>query len=386
MTTSSELKNRRNLLKFGSDRSLEQFHRTNLKIAAWPAYSYREKNPYTSLLYEAIEEGGEVQISEFKVRQALAQPYDLLHVHWPDIVLKGVPIWKAYVYVIKLFLVFSWLKLRGTKLIWTIHNLKSHEQNFPLLEHWFMSWFIDCVDGVIALSRPALMAAVECYPKLHCKPSVVTPHGHYKTIYPNHINQVESRKTFNLQETGDFVCLFLGQIRTYKNVPHLIHCFRSLNQENIRLIVAGKPDSETLKQCLIEAAGGDRRIQLNLEFIPDQDVQRFMNAADLVVLPYQEILNSGSAVLALSFNKPLLVPDRGSFIDLKASVGQDWLLTYTGELTATDLEQAVQWATGKNRSTAPLSNLEWDTIAQQTIQFYRQVLMPTPMVQESCNG
>ena len=359
---------------------------TPIKVSAWPAYSYRLTNPYTSLLYEAVEQGNKVKISEFKVRQALTQTYDLLHVHWPDIILKGVPTWKTYSYVVKLVVVFTWLKLRGTKLVWTIHNLKSHERNFPRLERWFMNWFINQVDGVIALSHPALTAALEHYPKLRHKPSAITPHGHYKTIYPNQIDQDEARCILNLQGTHNFVCLFLGQIREYKNVPHLIRCFRSLHQDNIRLIVAGKPSSDLLKQKVIQAAAGDCRINLNLKFIPDQDVQQFMNAADLVVLPYQEILNSGSAVLALSFNKPLLVPDQGSFIDLKADVGQDWLSTYTGELTAADLDRAIQWVRGSSRATAPLSSLEWDTIAQQTIQFYRQVIMPTSTDSEPCYG
>ena len=51
------------------------------------------------------------------------------------------------------------------------------------------------------------------------------------------------------------------------------------------------------------------------------------------MLPFSDIMHSGSAILALSFNKPVLVPARGSLPELQALVGTDWVRTYVGELT-----------------------------------------------------
>jgi beta-1,4-mannosyltransferase len=94
----------------------------------------------------------------------------------------------------------------------------------------------------------------------------------------------------------------------------------------------------------------------------------------LVVLPYREILNSGSALLALSFDRPILVPLRGTLGELQSQVGADWVRAYTGELTTAHIEDAMQWALHTPRSgQAPLQALDWQELAQQTIRAYKFV-------------
>ena len=46
-----------------------------------------------------------------------------------------------------------------------------------------------------------------------------------------------------------------------------------------------------------------------------------MNAADVVALPYAETFNSGAALLALSFNRPIVAPASGSFPKTAGSRG-----------------------------------------------------------------
>jgi beta-1,4-mannosyltransferase len=81
------------------------------------------------------------------------------------------------------------------------------------------------------------------------------------------------------------------------------------------------------------------------EFVKKEDVSMFMQAADLVVLPYRSIFNSGSALLALSFNKPVLLPDLGAMGELKNDFGNSWVQTFTGNLDAKTLEHSLEWAT-----------------------------------------
>ena len=97
-----------------------------------------------------------------------------------------------------------------------------------------------------------------------------------------------------------------------------------------------------------------------------------MKAADLVVLPFTEILNSGSAILALSFNRPLLVPSRGAMAELFDIIGPDWVRLYDGPLTSQILEEAVLWANEKSSSSAviDLGRLDWDKIGQLTVEAF----------------
>jgi len=62
-------------------------------------------------------------------------------------------------------------------------------------------------------------------------------------------------------------------------------------------------------------AAGDG-ISLYLRYIEDNEVQVFFNACDIVVLPYLNILTSGAAVLALSFGRPVIAPDKGCIPEL----------------------------------------------------------------------
>jgi beta-1,4-mannosyltransferase len=175
------------------------------------------------------------------------------------------------------------------------------------------------------------------------------------------------------------VVAFIGQVREYKNVLQLVHAFRALEDERAVLLVAGKPRGTDLRAQLEEAATQDARIRTDLRFIPDDEVQVFLRAADLVVLPYREILNSGSALLALSFDRPVLVPDRGAMADLQRVAGDAWVRTYAGELTAAVLRDGLQWSTMAGRPRAPdLAGLDWSTVARQTADAFRTLRDETP--------
>lgn len=345
-----------------------------MKISAWPAYTSRKVNPYTFLLYKSMSSIYGLEITEFKHKSVLFKKYDILHAHWPDTLFVESNIFQAYFYVFKFIFIVLLSKLRGTKLVWTIHNLQSHENTFPRLRNLFEVWFIKSLDGTIALSKSTTDLVAKRYPELLQKPMAITPHGHYRSVYTNNVSRKEARRRFGMSDK-EFVLLFIGQIRSYKNVPHLIQSFCALSDRDVRLIIAGRPASDLLKLEIEEACKGDSRVQSYLDFVNDDDMQMFMNAADMVVLPYSEILNSGSAILALSFNKPILVPEKGSMGELKELVGAEWVFSYSDALSPTVLSKAIYWSLQNKRAAqAPLEQLDWSSIAQQTLQFYQQLL------------
>ena len=101
------------------------------------------------------------------------------------------------------------------------------------------------------------------------------------------------------------------------------------------------------------------------------------------MLPFSDIMHSGSAMLALSFNKPVLVPARGSLPELQARVGAEWVRTYEGELTPAVLTAAVAWAKSSDRKLRPdLSSFEWPQIVQATVGLYSRICArPFPLPQ-----
>jgi len=345
-----------------------------LKVLGWPGFTSENGNPYTRLLYEAMEAGADVEVDGFTMFEPFQRRYDVWHVHWPEDFLSYPSKVSAYTYVTAELLLFAWARLRGTKLVWTVHDLGPHESYHPWLEALFWPLFLPLVDGIISLSETAREEAFARFPVLRRCPSAVVPHGHYRSAYPDPVPRADARRQLDLPERAR-VALFFGRIRPYKNVPKLTAVFRQWTDPDARLLVAGNPSEEDLGATIAERAAGDARVSTELRFVEEHEVPAIFGASDLVVLPYDDIMHSGSALLALSFDRPVLVPDRGAMSELQARVGADWMRTYDDALTPDTLADAMDWAESQDRSArAPLDDLNWAPLARQTVDLYRRVL------------
>lgn len=341
-----------------------------MRIIAWPAFRNRHDNPYNALLYTRLTGLG-VEVEDFSPRKLLFGRHDVWHLHWPESVLNLPQTWLALPLVYTLVALLKFAKRRGTTIIWTVHNLRSHDRRYPRLESRLWRALVAHLDGYIALTEGGQAGALARFPSLRDRPGFIIPHGHYRAVYPDTVTRAEARARLGLPAEAR-VLGWLGQIRPYKNVAHLIATFRALPSPDTYLLIAGKPGSQELATEIRVAAQGDPRIRLALGFVPDDEVQVYLRAIDLVVLPYQEILNSGSAILALSFDRPVLVPDRGTMAELQRSVGAAWVRTYDGQLTPTMLRDALAWALATPRDLAALfRELSWEAIAGQTLTAYQ---------------
>lgn len=341
----------------------------DMKVIAWPAFKTRYKNPYNWLLYSHMPEA--VTVSEFSSKRLLLEKFDVFHLHWPiETLVRHPNVWVARLRVLSFWLLLKLSQWRGTKIVWTIHDEKPHVVLHQSLADWFQKQLIDNTDSYINLCDAGQKAVVQELPALTDKPSFVIPHGHYRECYANDITKEEARSQLNLSPETT-VLLYLGYISPYKNVPYLIQTFRQIPEtaQNITLLIAGQPDDEQLKQAVVSAAEGASNVQLHLRFIKDDELQIFFKAADRVVLPFEEILNSGSLLLSLSFDCPVIVPALGAVPQWKSQLGTDWIMDYQGPLTPEVLLAGIS-SNGASLSQAPLDDLDWDAIAQQTLAAY----------------
>ena len=343
-----------------------------MRVLAWPAFSNRRLNPYNSLLYEPMAAMG-AEVVEFSPKRLLQGEWDVWHLHWPDLLLRTPHARQAAAKAGSLIALMSLARLRGTKVFWTMHNLGSHERLHPRTEAWFWQAFTGRLDGYLSLSRAARDAALERFPLLRQRPGFIIPHGHYRGVYPDLLTRSVARERLGLSQDAPVIAN-LGLIRKYKNVPHLIRSFRKLDRPDAMLLVAGKCESPELAAEIHAATEADPRVRLRLQFIPDDEVQVYLRAANLVTLPFEEVTNSGSALLALSFDRPVLLPRKGSMQELQSEVGADWVMTYPNDLTANVLEASLRWAMDPRRpQRAPLDKLEWPALAGRTLDAYRAV-------------
>jgi beta-1,4-mannosyltransferase len=339
---------------------------TALRVLAWPI---DPSNPYTATLYAQMGPG--VQVEEFSAAK-LVHRYRVWHVHWPESLLNIRNRALAAFKISSFLAMIDLVRLRGGRIVWTMHNLKAHDGLHPALEARFWRRFIPRVDGIISLSETGLTLGRERFPRLRELPAAVIPHGHYRDLYPR--CEVDARSELGIPANAR-VMLFFGSVRAYKNVDALIRAFRGVADSNVLLLIAGGPTSQSLSESIAKHAALDNRVRLALQFIEPEQVSRFFAAADLVVLPYRHILNSGAALLALSFDRPVLVPDLGSMGDLKEDFGGDWVRTFSGEIDAATLESAFDWTVCRKPSLCAIpEEYRWDRIRAQTLGFYKEVL------------
>lgn len=215
---------------------------------------------------------------------------------------------------IPLFLLQVWVckYIFRIKLAWTLHNIFPHDKKYFRLKRFTQKQFAKYMEFIRLFSAESIPVAKK---ELHAEKSKfrVVPHGSYIKYYPNTTNPGEAKKYLNIAVTKK-IFLFLGLIKPYKNVLYLIDVFKKANPENSVLIIAGKCyDKKYLEK--IESSVNEN-IYLFDKFIPAPELQYFYNAAHCVILPFEEIENSGSVILAMGFRKLIIAPCKGVLPDI----------------------------------------------------------------------
>ncbi|MBW8456849.1 MAG: glycosyltransferase [Thiobacillus sp.] len=352
--------------------------RDAIRIAARPAFSNESTNPYNSLLYRAVSSAGPV-VREHQYSM-LPWECDILHLHWPEF--DVVPRSMRPLDVSKKLFVWTWLLLAramGVKIVWTAHNTFGHDMKPSRFNLFLWKRFLSILDGVIFLSEESQAVIREAYPSVGRLPSALIKHGHYGPW----IDGVRATAQAPAQEVaqtlerlGDaFVLLNFGQMRAYKNVDALMRKFSTLDDPDIRLLIAGSvPDAEYRLE-LEALAAADHRIVLLPKHMDDASLVACLDRADLVVLPYRKILNSGSALMALSVGKHVVVPAIGSMRALQRDVGADAMTLFEGPFDAEVLRAAIDRVRSSRVTPPDLDAYAWPFLGDQTVRFYRDLLM-----------
>jgi len=332
-----------------------------MRILAAPKRDVHTGNPYVTLLYERIEALG-ATVTPFSIARLLSGRYDVAHFHWPQGRFQGRSAWSAFLRASKLLLGLAVHRLCGGKVVWTVHNILPHDRQSWRGGFLYAAVFCRLVTHLVFLSSSSVAPAYDAFPMLKKAKKAIIPHGHYRDVCPP-VPRLRS-------SAGDVTIGFFGSIKPYKNVCKLLEVFQRMDAPNARLVVHGKPDSAELTERLRRRADGDRRITLDLRHIDDAEVAAIHSRIDLVVLPFSDILNSGSAIMALSQNCRVLVPARGAMVELAELVGAEWVRTFEGELTVAILAKAVAWATASSGTMADLEALSWATIGEKHVELF----------------
>jgi glycosyltransferase involved in cell wall biosynthesis len=203
----------------------------------------------------------------------------------------------------------------------------------------------------------------------------VVPHAHYIDYYENTVSSTEARKSLDIP-SNKTVYTFFGQIREYKQVPVLIRAFLDGDYDDSVLLIAGNPLNENIHSQINRLCRQSDDIKTQLSFISGENIQRYMNASDFIVLPFSDILTSGSAILSMSFGNAVIAPKEGCIENL---LNQQEELLFKGDdlrreliekiTLSRDLDDEKIGAMNKQK----IQQFTWEMMARKTAQVYKEV-------------
>ncbi|MDJ1494256.1 glycosyltransferase [Cytophagaceae bacterium DM2B3-1] len=199
------------------------------------------------------------------------------------------------------------IHIRKTPILHTLHNMRNHAGRWTKIEHVIYRYFLRRCSRIRVYSDSTRLKASRFFKIPLDKIYVIqdVPYHHY---YPNTVTQKEGRTNLNFSDTA-FIYLFLGMVKPYKGLEELIKAFKELEGDDNYLVIAGKGDSALYEKSIEQQIDNHPRIVFHNAFIAIDQVQYYMNAANVVVLPFKNIEHSGSVDLALSFGKPVITKE-----------------------------------------------------------------------------
>lgn len=214
------------------------------------------------------------------------------------------------------FWAVTWLLRRrtGIRVIYLLDNVVPHEK-YPL-GRFLTRGALGQGHAYIAQSAQVARDLRAVLPRLGDRPVVEVPHPVYDFGVPGRPRptRAEARARLDLPPAARLV-LFFGFIKPYKGVAHLIDAaprLRARYGDQVRVLVVGDIYGE--KQTYldrIEASGAGDVIRLVDGFVPDEMVESYFVAADLVVLPYVSATQSGIVQIAYNYDRPVVTTDVG---------------------------------------------------------------------------
>ena len=278
----------------------------------FPAYT----NPYQELLYAPFPRHFQIQSGSLddisaEIQKAHTANGYVFHLHWTNPVLQGAEsLEKARKRIDNFLHKLDEFCALGGILVWTVHNLLPHETLFPELEKELRQELVSRAQ-VIHVHSPRVPELVRSTFEIPLHKTVLAPHGNYLGVYPVTMDREQARQELDLPRDVP-VFLFLGQIRAYKGLHRLQSAFAVCLEKfpESHLLVAGKVREEEAEE-IRGLFSGMQQCRLHPYFVPDEQLGNYLQAADYVVLPYQQVLTSGSVILAQSFGLPPIVPDLG---------------------------------------------------------------------------
>ncbi len=288
-----------------------------------------------------------------------------------------------------LMLYYRWL---GKKMVLTAHNVNAgtRDSNDTALNRLTLRIQYRLADHIFVHTEKMKSELIKVA-GIPANRVTVIPFGINNAIPNTRLTQEQARQRLGIRK-GQKVLLFFGHIAPYKGLEYLIAAFRQVlaRDEGYRLIIAGRPKNcpkywAPIQQGLREDIEAGR-VLLRADFIPDAETEVYFKAADVFVLPYRHIYQSGVLFLGHSFGLPVLAADVGSLKDeiMEGRTGFVFRPEDPEDLTAaieryfsSELYAHLDRWRPEIRDHA-IKGHSWDQVAEMTLRVYGELVEKRP--------
>jgi glycosyltransferase involved in cell wall biosynthesis len=209
-------------------------------------------------------------------------------------------------------------RLLGKKITFTAHNVNAgkRDSNDSWLNRLSLKIQYQLSDHIFVHTEGMKSELVAEFCIAEGKVSVI-PFGINNTVPNTSLSCAEAKEQLGVS-SGDKTMLFFGNIAPYKGLEYLIDAFTGLlkKDRSYRLLIVGKPKGcegywKQIQQTMAGTGIRDRVIE-KIEYVPDEATELYFKAADVLILPYAHVFQSGVLFLGYSFGLPVIAADVGT--------------------------------------------------------------------------
>ena len=281
-------------------------------------------------------------------------------------------------------LLMLWYRLLGKSIVLTLHNVNARKR--------------DCTDSVLNRLTLRIQYNLAEHTFVHtermkqelkadfairAEKITVIPFGINNSVPNTQIDGRQARERLGIPN-NERTILFFGNIAPYKGLEYLVRAFQTIARggNSYKLLIAGRPKNceaywDALRSEISEDIK-DGRILVKDDYIPDEETELYMKAADILVLPYRFIYQSGVLFLGYSFGLPVLVSDVGSLRDdvVEGKTGfvfqpesPEDILRAIDQYFSSDLFANLEHRRSEIKDYAMMRN-SWDVVGSMTMDVY----------------
>lgn len=227
-------------------------------------------------------------------------------------------LWNNKVEIIDRTLLLLYYRLFRKRLVFTVHNVNAakRDKNDGFLNRLTLRIQYGLADHLFVHTEKMKQELQVEFAVNASKVSVI-PFGINSTVPNTALTSAEARQHLEMASFHKTI-LFFGNIAPYKGLEYLVEAMVILADAlpDCRLVIAGRPKgSEAYWRALAEhvvSLGLQERIVQRIEYVPDAETEVYFKAADVLVLPYTHVFQSGVLFLAYNFGLPVIATDVGS--------------------------------------------------------------------------